>query len=116
MSGHPMFSQVLKEMLEMHCRKGADYGTGEDIFANIRASEEFGIDGWKGSILRANDKMSRLKAFFLHGNLKNESVEDSLLDLANYAVIALCLYREKQDAETKTILDGHSVPVPVSEK
>jgi len=116
MSGHPMFRQVLTEMLEMHERKGADYGTNEDIFANIRASEEFGIDGWKGSILRANDKMSRLKAFFIHGNLKNESVEDSLLDLANYAVIALCLYREQQDEALKTNLDPLSVPVPLSEK
>lgn len=112
MSGDPMFAKVLNEMLEMHCRKGADYGTGEDIFANIRASEEFGIEGWKSSILRANDKMSRLKAFFINGNLKNESVEDSLLDLANYAVIALCLYREKNPVA----VDPNTSPIPLSEK
>lgn len=116
MSGNPMFHQILSEMLDMHCRKGADYGTDADIFANIRASEEFGIDGWRGSILRANDKMSRLKAFMLNGNLKNESVEDSLLDLANYAVIALCLYREKVASESSSVTDSHSVPIPLSEK
>lgn len=95
--GHPGFRQVLSEMLSMHVKKGADYGTGEDIFANIRASEEFGIPGWKGAVLRANDKMSRLKSFFVNGKLENESVTDSLLDLANYAVIALALYREENN-------------------
>ena len=28
-------------------------------------------------------------------SLKNESVEDSLMDMAVYSIIALCLFREK---------------------
>lgn len=90
---------VLEEMKAMHCKKGADYGTNRDIFANVRASEDFGVPAWQGSVIRANDKMARLKTFCVKGSLKNESVEDSLLDLANYAVIALCLYREAHDIE-----------------
>ncbi len=92
------FRTVLDEMGKLHDRKQADYGTDSDPFANVRASEQFGIPAWLGSVLRANDKMSRLKAFAQNGTLANEGVEDSLIDLANYAVIALVLFRELQDA------------------
>ena len=89
----PTFRDILVEMGELHDRKNADYGTAADPFANVRASEEFGIPAWLGSVIRANDKMTRLKAFANKGELANEPVEDSLIDLANYCVIALLLYR-----------------------
>lgn len=97
--GDPRFLAVLEQMHAMHCKKGADYGTNKDIFANVRASEEFGIPAWQGAVLRANDKMARLKTFMVKGTLANEGVEDSLLDLANYAAIALVLFREGYDIE-----------------
>jgi hypothetical protein len=97
--GDARFLAILEEIKSMHCRKGADYGTAKDTFANVRASEEFGVPAWQGAVLRANDKMARLKTFCIKGSLVNESVEDSLLDLANYAVIALRLYREAYDIE-----------------
>ena len=84
----------MEEIMAMHLKKGADYGTNKDNFANVRSAEEFGIPAWQGAVLRANDKMARLKTFCVKGELQNESVEDSLLDLANYAAIALTLYRE----------------------
>jgi len=95
MTGQNSFRDVLSEMADLHDRKNADYGTDADPFANVRASEEFGIPAWLGSVVRANDKMTRLKAFSVKGELRNESVEDSLIDLANYCVISLILYREK---------------------
>lgn len=98
-SGDKEFLAIIDEIRAMHIKKGADYGTNEDTFANIRASEEFGILAWSGAILRANDKMSRIKTFCIKGTLANEGVEDSLLDLANYAIIALCLFREAYDIE-----------------
>lgn len=88
------FSDILNELQALHDKKQADYGTGADPFANIRASEQFGIPAWLGAIVRANDKVSRLQAFARKGKLANESVEDSLRDLAVYSVIALLLYRE----------------------
>jgi hypothetical protein len=45
---------------------------------------------------RANDKMRRLQKFATEGNLANESVEDSLIDLAVYAIIGLILFREQK--------------------
>lgn len=89
------FTKVLEEIQAMHDKKQADYGSDSDPFANIRASELFGMPAWLGAILRANDKISRIQAFSRKGELVNESVEDSLLDLAVYAVIALAMYREE---------------------
>jgi len=94
--GYPMFLQILDEMRQLHIKKGADYGTDNDTFSNMRDSQEFGISPVLGAILRANDKMQRLKTFANKGVLANESLEDSLIDLASYAVIALVLYREQK--------------------
>lgn len=96
--GHPEFRRILDDVWRMHCRKGSDYGTDVDVFQNIRQSEEFGIPGWLGAVLRANDKVSRLKAYAQKGTLANEGVEDSLMDLAAYAIIALVLHREAEAA------------------
>lgn len=90
------FHAVLAEIGELHDRKGQDYGTDEDSFANVRASTEFGIPAWVGALVRGNDKVTRLKTFVKKGVLANESVEDSLLDLATYALIALVLFREQR--------------------
>lgn len=92
--GSPDFRNTVWEILMLHAKKQRDYGNASDPFANVRASEDFGVPGWKGSLIRLNDKVTRLKNYSLTGTLANESVEDSLMDMAVYAIIALCLYRE----------------------
>lgn len=82
----------------MHDKKQKDYGKDDDPFSNIRSSEDFGIDGWVGALVRGNDKMRRLQKAARGGQLVNESVEDSLLDLAVYTIVGLILFREEQDA------------------
>ena len=69
------FDQVLADIRALHDKKQADYGKSHDPFANVRASEEFGIPGWVGAMIRANDKMRRLQAAARGQNLRNESVE-----------------------------------------
>lgn len=88
------FHQILEIAGRLHDQKQADYGRTDDPFANVRASEDFGVDGWVGAMVRANDKMRRLQAFIQNGRLENESVIDSLMDLAVYALIARVLYEE----------------------
>ena len=94
-AGHPEYLKLLDEMRELHVRKAADYGRGHDPLANCRGSTEFGVPAWVGTMIRAMDKVHRIKSFVANGSLKNESVEDSLKDLAAYALIALVLYREE---------------------
>ena len=89
------FESVLTELQSMHDWKSMDYGREDDRYANVRASNDFGIDSWVGGAIRMNDKMRRLQAAAKGSTLKNEGVEDSLLDLATYAVITLILYRQQ---------------------
>jgi len=93
--GDPEFEAVIEEVLAMHRRKGADYGTDEDFFANVSASKDWGISPWVGAMMRANDKVVRLQSASKGSTLQNEGIEDSLLDIATYAVIAVCLFRRE---------------------
>lgn len=88
------FESVLKEIDAIHEKKGRDYGTDDDEFANVRACERFGVPAWLGALLRLNDKITRMQTYAVKGSLANESVEDNLLDMANYAIISLVLFRE----------------------
>lgn len=97
-SRHPLserFHEILVEHGEMHDAKQADYGREGDPFANVRSSDEFGVAGWVGAMIRLNDKVKRLQSFCRTGKLSNEGVEDSLRDIAVYATIALCLFEEE---------------------
>lgn len=82
--GDPRFHALLDEIGRVHAKKQADYGKDEDPFANLRASQEFGVAPWLGALVRLHDKVSRLKTFVRKGRLENESVEDSLKDMAVY--------------------------------
>lgn len=93
------FHALLDEIREMHDRKNQDYGREADPYANVRGSQDWGIAPWIGAMVRANDKMKRLQKVALGGTLTNEGVEDSLLDLAVYALIALALWREQHNLE-----------------
>jgi len=90
------FHEILGELGALHDRKQADYGKGDDPFANVRSSEEWGVDGWKGAMIRLNDKVKRLQNYSRNGTLKNEGVEDSFMDIAVYAVIAYVLWEQEQ--------------------
>lgn len=93
--GNPMFFEILEELGRMHEKKGRDYGTTHDPLANVRASHTWGVPAWIGTLIRANDKVIRLQNAAKGSTLLNEGIEDSLLDLASYSIIALILYREE---------------------
>ncbi len=93
--GSAQFVAILEEMKTLHLRKTLDYGDDEDALANVRQGAEFvDIEPWRGCLVRMADKMQRLRTFCRTGRLVHEGVEDTLLDLAAYAAIALVLYRE----------------------
>jgi hypothetical protein len=89
------FDDILEEMSKLHNKKGLDYGAVNDPYANVRGSTAFGIDAWVGALVRLNDKIVRLQSFIRNGKLANESVEDSIQDIAVYAVIMRILYDEQ---------------------
>lgn len=92
--GDADYLAILDEMRELHLKKSADYGRGSDPLANLRGSAKIGIPPWKAAWLRAMDKIHRIESYCLTGQLANEGVEDSLKDLAAYALLTLRLFRE----------------------
>lgn len=101
MSGDP-FINITTEMNALHVRKGKDYGSKEDPFANIRhTSDSMNLPHYQAAFAHIFNKTFRLRSFIHNGNLTNEGVEDTLLDLANYSVIALIMYREYAMASKK---------------
>ena len=77
------FDRVIDNMKNIHDAKNNDYGNS---FSKL--FEEFGITS---SLIRLSDKLKRLKTL-ANGKkqeVKDESIEDTLLDLANYAVMTI---------------------------
>jgi len=89
------FHDLLKEAGELHDKKQEDYGRGNDPFANVRSSTEWGVPAWKGAMIRLNDKVKRLQTLATKGSLANEAAVDSFMDIAVYALIALVLYEQE---------------------
>lgn len=93
-TGHPdsqQFYELLLSLGKLHDKKQADYGRDSDPFANVRAAAQWGMNPSLGVMLRMGDKFGRLQSFAQRGSLENESVEDSLRDIAVYALICLVL-------------------------
>ena len=81
-----------QELLPTLAAKGHDYAGNEDCMSNL-------VDfGWQGVVVRMGDKYHRIKNFAQHTKLlvRDESIEDTLKDLINYAFLCLLLYRQEQ--------------------
>lgn len=78
---------IQKECHEIFCKKNADYG---DAFATY---------GPIGVLVRIGDKITRLQNITKKGiNLvEDENIRDTLLDLHNYAAMAIMLMDEKKE-------------------
>lgn len=103
LAGDPRFKDLIWDILNLHAKKQEDYGSDTDPFANVRSSGEFGVPPWVGALVRLNDKVTRLKNFASRRVLANESAEDSMMDIAVYALIGVVLYREEAKAESTTL-------------
>lgn len=81
--------RLCDQAIKLMYKKNNDYAYGDDPYANFRGSESFDINPIIGILLRMQDKMMRIKTFALSNNLnvKEESVNDSIIDLINYAVL-----------------------------
>jgi hypothetical protein len=84
------FQVLTAKMLEITTKKNNDYGGSTDPFKNFRTFEELGI------LVRMSDKFARLQTALVEKRgfqVSDESVEDTCLDLANYALLLLCYRR-----------------------
>lgn len=94
-------------MMEITKAKNSDYtGTGDDPFANFRVVEEISqgaVSVEAGFLTRMSDKFSRISSFVSGKKLlvKDESVQDTLLDLSNYCLLMIGYIKDSQEREAQ---------------
>ncbi len=98
----PIYLEFVKKTLDelqvLIKAKNSDYTNGAGPFANFDQASEFGVDPFKGLMVRMGDKMQRIKSYCSKGALQvaNEGVEDALKDLIGYSLIGLAMLDEKK--------------------
>ncbi len=87
--------RLLKTQYEVIERKNNDYAEDNDAFSNFKFAAEFAdIPVTKAFQVLIGVKIARLKEL-LNGKVpQNEAVEDTLLDLANYATLLILYLNE----------------------
>jgi hypothetical protein len=89
---NPRFSAALHRMEEVHNAKSHDYATDDNRYANFEFAEalveRFGDPHDQVFATMVGIKIARLGELLGRGKTpKHESIDDSFLDLANYAVL-----------------------------
>ena len=87
---------ILDNMQNVYEAKDNDYSATGLPMGNLRKCEDAGIDAWRGCLVRIGDKMSRLENFLKEKEylVISEKAEDTVIDLANYAILMSCLIEE----------------------
>lgn len=77
------FTEITNNMAKTYAAKNHDYGNSFD-----KSLDKFGI---VASIVRMGDKMNRIESLITNKEAKvnDESIKDTLLDLANYAIMTV---------------------------
>jgi hypothetical protein len=101
--GHPMFHTLIEEIRELHEKKNRQYATPEDPLGNFRRTGKIiakmlkpGLDPTLASCLAFMSKQVD-GVYEIFGEAKTDtidSLEDKLLDIAVYSIIAMIMVRE----------------------
>jgi hypothetical protein len=82
------FEKITNSMAKTYEAKNHDYGNSFDQSLN-----EFGL---VASVVRLGDKMNRIKSLIKkEAKVKDESIKDTLLDMANYAIMTIMWMNKK---------------------
>ena len=104
--GHPRFYEILKKMAETHSQKNADYAKVSDPLSNLKSSENyFELPGYIGTAIRMADKWERFTNLVRKGfkhEVQNESIKDTLIDLAVYCILESILIEEFEEAQNNS--------------
>jgi len=92
------FEITLNTMKRIVKAKNQDYANG-DAFANFKLCEELGLCSVaEGITVRLADKLKRIcNLLNQEAAVLDETVEDTLLDMSNYAIILLLYLRHRDE-------------------
>lgn len=90
--------------VDMLRNKSNDYAEGQDAFLNFKTAAQIaGISPEQTLLTLLGMKMSRLTQLVSKGkSAKNESVEDTLLDIINYVVLLRGMMKEQESSSPQT--------------
>lgn len=99
------FLVLLDEMRQLHDAKNAGYAGQDspDPFKNFKYSTLFGVAPFTGCLIRMSDKFIRIANLTrdASNDKVGESIRDTLMDMAVYCLIAICLYEEEHPKAEK---------------
>ena len=98
------FYALTKKMDKIHRAKNADYA-GDNPYSNFMQCKALGIDAFTGVLVRIGDKYSRIVNLAkkgCEGEVKDESIMDTLIDLANYSLIAILVKQYEENLAKKS--------------
>lgn len=83
------FIDITTDMSKIYAAKNHDYGNSFE-----QSCDKFGIIA---SVVRLEDKMNRIESLTVQkAKVKDESIKDTLLDLANYSIMTVMWLNNKQ--------------------
>lgn len=83
------FTEITSNMAKTYAAKNHDYGNSFE-----ESLDEFGL---VASVVRLGDKMNRIKSLIKkEAQVKDESIRDTLLDMANYAIMTVMWMNKNQ--------------------
>jgi hypothetical protein len=105
--GDQRFYKLLDEIADLHSRKNHDYARTQEPLSNFNRATALGVEPWRGVLVRMSDKWSRLEQLASGKSPKNESMRDTLIDLAVYSLIDVLLLEDAESAKAASpVLDA----------
>lgn len=88
LGGQTHVSRLANQMVDLYKRKNADYGNSFD-----KSMNKYGL---VVAVIRLGDKINRLQSLLKkQGEVKDESIADTFIDLACYSIMTMMWLEEK---------------------
>jgi len=88
------YNNIAEELRKTYIAKNADYGNSFD--------DTLDTFGPIAAVVRISDKFSRMRSLTKRGALVGESLRDTVMDMANYAIM-FAMWLEKQEASDESV-------------
>lgn len=93
------FKKIVDTMYELYKKKNANYGNSfEKLYNDL---------GPIAGLVPLHNKLDRLTNLIKGGHNDFESVEDTLTDLANYAVLFIMELQKAEEKEIESLVSGN---------
>ena len=101
-----LIKECFEQRMEIMRKKSEDYSNGKDVLSNFKGSgANIGLTAEMQILSLISTKVARLSVLLKSDKVpQNESIDDSIKDLANYTDLLYCAVNEGK-AKSKSILD-----------